>query len=207
LGVFQAICGGSTILGIAWFGIVAAMLVTVGNAGGVGATVAGVARVPFVVGIDRYLPSFFGKIHPKWKTPYVSILIQAGISGMVLCLSQIRSDPKEAYQSLVDIAVILYFIPFLYMFACFIKLAYRSDRASSPSFVLVPGGKVGVWVAGVLGFVVTLGSMIIAVIPPGDVPNKLVFEAKIVGATVVSIGSGLILYWRGARKKRAALSA
>src|SRR5215471_17646421 len=57
-GVFQAITAGSTTIGLAWFGILAALLVTVGNAGGVGATVAGVARVPFVAGIDRYLPSF-----------------------------------------------------------------------------------------------------------------------------------------------------
>src|SRR5205807_520446 len=102
-GVFQAISGGSALLGIAWFGIIAALLVTVGNAGGIGATVAGVARVPFVAGIDRYLPSFFGKIHPRWKTPYISILIQAGISAAVLMLSQIKSKPQETYQSLVDI--------------------------------------------------------------------------------------------------------
>ncbi|HKR97200.1 MAG TPA: APC family permease [Candidatus Angelobacter sp.] len=95
-GVFQAITSGSTLLGITWFGIVAALLVTVGNAGGVGATVAGVARVPFAVGIDHYLPSYFGKIHPRWKTPYISILIQAGISVVVLGLAQIKANPKEA---------------------------------------------------------------------------------------------------------------
>src|ERR1043165_7496529 len=83
-GVFQGITLGSAALGIAWFGILAALLVTVGNAGGVGATVAGVARVPFVAGIDNYLPAIFGKIHPKWKTPYISILIQAGLSAAVI---------------------------------------------------------------------------------------------------------------------------
>ena len=41
-----------------------------GSAGGIGTTVAGVSRIPFVVGIDRYLPSAFGKIHPKWKTQF-----------------------------------------------------------------------------------------------------------------------------------------
>ena len=58
-GVFGGISFGSAALGIAWFGMLAALLVTVGNAGGVGATVAGVARVPFVAGIDHYLPSLF----------------------------------------------------------------------------------------------------------------------------------------------------
>ena len=84
-GVFSGISFGSAALGIAWFGMLAALLVTVGNAGGVGATVAGVARVPFVAGIDHYLPAFFGKIHPKWKTPYISILIQAVLIGCDSC--------------------------------------------------------------------------------------------------------------------------
>src|SRR5581483_701973 len=74
-GVFHAITIGSVAMGVGFLGIVAAMLVTVGNAGGVGSTVAGIARVPFVVGIDRYLPAAFGKIHPKWKTPYISIIV------------------------------------------------------------------------------------------------------------------------------------
>src|SRR6202034_1991067 len=80
-GVFQAITQGSAVLRMAAVGVVAAMLVTVGNVGGVGSTVAGVARIPFVVGIDRYLPSAFGRIHPRWKTPYISILVQAIVSG------------------------------------------------------------------------------------------------------------------------------
>jgi amino acid transporter len=202
-GVFQGISGSSAVLGIAWFGVIAALLVTVGNAGGVGATVAGVARVPFVAGIDSYLPEFFGKIHPKWKTPYVSILIQAAISGVILVFSQINATVVEAYQFLVDMAVILYFIPFLYMYAAAIKLSYRKDRAGGGQAVLVPGGKIGIWLTGTLGFLITAGSMALAAIPPGGVKSKAIFEAKLVFWTAAFIGTGLILYWRGARKKAA----
>lgn len=206
-GVFQAISTGSGAMGLVWIGTIAALLVTVGNAGGVGATVAGVARVPFVAGIDHYLPSYFGKIHPTWKTPYISILIQAGISGTILVLSQIKAGWLEAYQLLVDAAVILYFIPFLYMYASAIKLAYRADRAENEHAVLVPGGKPGVWLAGVLGFTVTLLSIAFAMIPPGGV-SKWLFEAKLIGACAVAIGIGLVLYWNGARAKtRAAASS
>ncbi|HKD79865.1 MAG TPA: APC family permease [Candidatus Angelobacter sp.] len=198
-GVFQGISGSSAMLGIGWFGVIAALLVTVGNAGGVGATVAGVARIPFVAGIDHYLPSFFGKIHPRWKTPYVSILIQAGISAAILVLSQVNATVIGAYQFLVSMSVILYFIPFLYMYAAVIKLSYRPDRKTE-GVVLVPGGKAGIWLAGSLAFLITLGSMVLAAIPPGG-ENKIVFEAKLVGSTVVFIGIGLLLYWRGARNK------
>ncbi|MBZ5530595.1 MAG: APC family permease [Acidobacteriia bacterium] len=204
-GVFQAVTGGSTMLGIAWFGILAALLVTAGNAGGVGATVAGVARVPFVAGIDHYLPAFFGNLHPRWKTPWISILVQAGISGVILVLTTYVTTLRKGYLFLVDMSVILYFIPFLYMYAAVIKLAYRPDRESEQA-VLVPGGKPGVWVAGILGFAVTLGSMALAMVPSEDVKSVALFEISIVVATVASVGIGLLLYWRGARSKaRAAL--
>jgi amino acid transporter len=200
-GVFSAITVGSVALKIGFLGILAAVLVTVGNAGGVGSTVAGIARVPFVVGIDRYLPSAFGKIHSRWKTPWVSILVQGGISAFILLASQLNQTTRSAYQFLVDAAIILYFIPFLYMFAGVIKLAGRPDRAANPRAVLVPGGRMGVWICGGLGFVVVLIGIAVSLIPPGEATSKLGFELQLLIGTVVSILIGLALYWRGARAK------
>ncbi len=203
-GVFHAITIGAVVLKLGFLGILAALLVTVGNAGGVGSTVAGIARVPFVVGIDRYLPEAFGKIHPKWKTPYISILVQAGISGIILLLSQIKSATvQEAYQILIDAAIILYFIPFLYMFAAVVKLAARKDRRTNEHAVLIPGGMPGVWISAGLGFIVVLLGIFVSLVPPGD-SNKVLFEVKLVGGTLAAIFVGLILYWRGARSKTSA---
>ncbi|MGA9670463.1 MAG: APC family permease [Terracidiphilus sp.] len=201
-GVFNAITVGSVALRIGFLGILAAILVTVGNAGGVGSTVAGIARVPFVVGIDRYLPAAFGKIHPRWKTPYISILVQAVASGAILLGSQINDTTRGAYQVLIDAAIILYFIPFLYMFAAVIKLAHRKDRRENPHAILVPGGLPGVWICGGLGFLVVLVGILVSLVPPGDSSSKLGFELKLVLGTVSSVLLGLILYWRGARSKR-----
>ena len=138
------------LLKIGFVGVIAALLVTVGNAGGVGSTVAGVARVPFIVGVDRYMPEAFGKIHPRWRTPYVSILVQAVISVIILLLMRIGETVNGAYLSLVDAAQILYFVPFLYMYAAVIKLAYRKDREENKNAILIPGGRLGVWIAGCL---------------------------------------------------------
>ncbi len=205
-GVFHAITVGSVALKIGFVGVLAALLVTIGNAGGVGSTVAGIARVPFVVGIDRYLPKAFGKIHPRWKTPYVSIIVQAIASALVLLLSQINETTRGAYQAVIDITIILYFIPFLYMFAAAIKLAGRPDRMANPHAVLVPGGKTGVWVACSLAFSVTLLSIIVSVFPPGDSSNRKLFLIKVVGTTVLAVAVGLILYFWGAAKKRSETS-
>jgi glutamate:GABA antiporter len=199
-GVFQALTIASATLKITALGIIAAVLVTVGNAGGVGSTVAGISRVPFAVGVDRYLPRAFAKVHPKWQTPYVSILVQAVISGAILLLSQISETTVSAYQILVDATNILYFIPFLYMYAAVIKLAYRPDRETSTA-ALIPGGKAGVWMAGGLGFIIVLASIILSVIPPGETANKLLFEIKLIGGTGFALLLGVILFVRGARTK------
>ena len=201
-GVFHAITVGAIALKIGFVGILAAILVTVGNAGGVGSTVAGIARVPFVVGIDQYLPKAFGKIHPRWKTPYVSIIVQAVVSGAILLLSQISETTRGAYQGLVDVAIILYFIPFLYMYAAAIKLAGRKDRLENPHAVLIPGGKLGVWLASGIAFAVTLLSIIVSILPPGDSANRALFLIKVVGSTLAAMALGLTLYYRGVQAKK-----
>ncbi|MGA9883860.1 MAG: APC family permease [Candidatus Acidiferrales bacterium] len=208
-GVFQALTAGSTVFGIAFFGILAAFLVQFGNAGGVGSTVAGISRIPFIVGIDRYLPSAFGKIHPKWRTPWVAILVQAVVSGVILLLIQVNETANNAYQIFVDAGTILYFIPFLYMYAAVIKLAYRGDREANRGAALIPGGKLGVWITGALGFVVVMFGLALSFIPPAEETNKWLFEGKLIIGTIGGVLLGLILYYRGARAKsrEVALSA
>ena len=205
-GVFHAITVGSIAMKVGFLGILAAVLVTVGNAGGVGSTVAGIARVPFVVGIDRYLPAAFGKIHPRWKTPYISMIVQAVLSGAILLLGQIKNPRvQDAYQVLVDATIILYFIPFLYMFAAAIKLYGRPDRATNKEAVLIPGGKPGVWILSITGFLVVLIGIVVSLVPPGESTNKFGFEARLVGGTVAAIAVGLFLYLREVWKKKTEL--
>jgi amino acid transporter len=207
-GVFQALTAGSTTLHIAFYGIFAAILVVFGNAGGVGATVAGVARIPFVVGIDRYMPAAFGWIHPKWKTPWISMLVQAGISIVILLATQWKSTANNAYYFLVDATNILYFIPFVYIYAAVIRLAYIGNRQGNNDAVLIPGGKIGVWIAGSVAMVVTILAIAFSFIPsPGE--TKWIFELKLVLGTIGFIGIGLILYYRGwsAKRREAALQA
>jgi amino acid transporter len=206
-GAFGALALGSAALGIGFFGVIAALLNAFGSAGGIGSTVAGVSRIPFVAGIDRYMPAAFGRIHAKWRTPWISILVQAGISCAILLLIQLDESAKSAYQILVDAATILYFIPFLYMYAAAIKLASRSDRNENTNAVLIPGGRLGVWIAGSLGFLVVLLGIFLSMIPPGESTNKWLFEGKLIGGTGLFVLIGLILYWRGARQKAASVSA
>ena len=120
--------------------------------------------------------------------------------AVVLVLAQLNETVNGAYQVLVDAAIILYFLPFLYMYAAAIKLAYRSDREQSPDAVLVPGGLTGVWIVGTLGFLICLLAMGISMIPPGETTNTAVFELKLIGGTSLAILTGLALYWWSKRR-------
>ena len=131
------------------------------------------------------LPPAFGKMHPRWKTPYVSILVQAIASG-----DRPAPDPdqRNGKQRLSDSRRrrrrSFISCPLLYMYASAIKLAYRKDRGAHPNAVLIPGGKFGVWLAGSLGFLVVLVGIALSLIPPGESSNKWMFESKLIGGTV-----------------------
>jgi amino acid transporter len=200
-GVFQALTAGSVTLRIGFFGIIAAVFVTFGNAGGVGSTVAGVARIPFVVGIDRYMPAIFGKIHPKWRTPWVAMLVQAVISLAILFITQLNETADNAYYILVDATNILYFIPFVYIYFSVIRLAYVEKREARDGIVLIPGGKIGVWLAGSVASIVTLGAIVLSFVPETGEAHKWLFETKLIAGTLGGVLFGLVLYWRGARAK------
>ena len=100
----------------------------------------------------------------------------------------------------MDAAIILYFLPFLYMYAAVIRLASRPDRKQNSRAVLIPGGRLGVAIAGGLGFAITAFAMVLSLIPTGDVSDALGFELKVLGGAVGSILVGLALYRRGRRR-------
>ena len=99
-------------LHVGWIVAVCAALITVGSIGQCGAWVAASARLPFVAGIDRYLPAAFGqRSHPQWGTPYVSLIVLGVISVAFILLSQLGTGVSGAYNVMVSVSVITFLIP------------------------------------------------------------------------------------------------
>ena len=190
-GFLQSIEAASRVggLNLVWLVPACALLYTIGNIGGVGAWLIGPARVAFMIGIDRYLPASFGKIHPRWQTPYMAILIQAGLATLFLLLSVLGrgSTVERAYLMLLDTMLLIYFIPFLYLFLVYMKVAGATGQPA----------RVRALVTGVAGFGLTLFAMIVACIPPAGTPSVLLFELKVVGGAAAFVLVGGCYYWRG----------
>ncbi len=72
-GLMQAISSTAHRVGFEGVIPIAAFLIALSNIGAAGAYLAAVARLPFVAGIDRFLPPAFAALHPRWKTPWVGI--------------------------------------------------------------------------------------------------------------------------------------
>lgn len=172
---------------------VVAVLLTLANLGGVGAWIAGTARIPFVAGVDRVLPEAFGRVHPRWQTPHVALLVQGGVATVFILAGLVGSTVRDAYLALVDMTIVLFFIPYVYMFAAYLRLHRRRTPLS------VASGWVG------LGAVVL--SIALAFVPVADVADPVVFEAKVVGGVLGFMGAGVLLAWRRVRERTASSGA
>jgi amino acid transporter len=197
-GIMQAIQAVSTRTGVAWIAPIIAVFVTVNAMGGVGGWFAATARLPFVAGIDRFLPPAFGELHPRWRTPYVALLVQAAIAAVFIFLGQAGTSVRGAYDALVSMGIIAYFIPFLFMFAAMIVL---QREPAGPDVMRVPGGRRVAIALAALGFFTTAVSIVLACVPPDEEPNKTLAVVKVVGSSLVLVVIGAIIYWTGSRRR------
>ena len=200
-GIPQAVSRMSDKVGVPWLVAPFAFVLSISIAGIASAWLSGSARIPFVAGLDSYLPSALGKLHPRFSTPYVALIVQTGISILFLAMSFIGAQVKEAFQTLLNLAVVLQLVPFLYMFASLIRLA---SRDSEPAYY----SKTTLRIAGISGFVVTCLGTALAFFPPPDITSKGTFEIKMwVGTIVLLALAGFFFFVYGNRKIAAQVDA
>jgi len=152
-----------------------------GLCGGLDDVGSGSARLAFQIGLDRYLPASFGKLHPRWGTPHVALLTQGLACTVFLVVMQMGETVRTGYQLLVDMTVISYFVPFAYLFATAWRHGQRWSAAA--------------------GMMVTAAGIGFSFVPPEGVSSVWVFEAKLVGSCMLLGGVGRVLYARGAARR------
>jgi glutamate:GABA antiporter len=198
-GLVQAVSKTASRVGVSGLLPATAFLIMLGNIAAAGAYLAAVARLPFVAGLDRFLPPAFGALHPRWKTPWVALLTQFVLAVVFIFLGQAGTSVKGAYDVLVSMGVITYFIPYLYLFAAMIKL---QGEPAGPEVIRVPGGKTVAKLLAIVGFLTTTLTIALSLIPAPDEPNKPLAVFKIVGGTGALLVFGAWLYLRGKRRAR-----
>ena len=157
------------------------------------------ARLPFVVGLDRYLPAAFGKLHPRFGTPYISLITLASITIIFVILSGLGGRAKQVYNILISLEIVTYLIPYLYMFAAVIKLEVDKKFRGK---INLPGGHKNAMAAGIVGFLVVGVSLFLALIPGDEVKDTFTFYSTVFISLALNMSVGISLYIYAKKKSK-----
>jgi amino acid transporter len=164
------------VLGAKWLGPAIAVMVLATGIGQFGSFGAAVSRLPFAAGVDQLLPAAFGKLHPRWGTPYLSILVLGGVASLLLVGIQLGDTLRAAYQTMVSLMVMVGFLPFIYIFGSAWKAGKKLSALS--------------------GWAVTALALVCGAAPTGEVAHVWLFEAKLAICTAAVIASAGLVYRR-----------
>jgi amino acid transporter len=156
-------------------------------------TFAGTSRLPLVAGWDNLLPAWFGRLHPRRKTPTNSILFVGALSFALAMAGIAGAGEQEAFQLLQNSSGIVYALAYLAMFA--LPLVGKQKKIAKPALWLQA--------AAVTGFLMTAMYLVLSLFPIIDVPRPLVFTAKIGGFVLACQLVAAALFYSYRRKTRA----
>src|ERR1022692_1906941 len=195
-GIVQAVSHMAGKVGVAWIITPFALMLSLSIAGIGSAWMGGSARIPFVAGLDSYMPSWLGRVHPKYATPYAALIVQAAVSLVLIVINFYASGGvQEAFQTMLSLAVVLQLVPFLYVFAALLKFARKDDlgngryRSSTLLF------------AGFCGFLTTLLGIVLAFFPAKQITSVWKYEAKMFGFTLFFLALAAFFFFVYGRHK------
>ena len=201
-GIVQGISHMAGEIGVRWIIAPFAVMLSLSIAGIGSAWMGGSARIPFVAGLDSYMPPAMGKVHPKYATPHVALIVQGAVSLILIVISFGTSGRvQEAFQKMLSAAVVLQLIPFVYVFAALVKFAVRD----SPM-----GGRYGrgkLMFAGLAGLTTTTLGIIVAFFPAKQITSLWVYEVSMFGITLGFIALALLFFYGYGRLKTPAAQA
>jgi amino acid transporter len=195
-GVIQAVSHMAARVGIGWVITPFAVMLSLSIAGIGSAWMGGSARIPFVAGLDSYMPSWLGKVHPRYATPHAALIVQGIVSLILIVINFYASGGvQEAFQTMLSLAVVLQLVPFLYVFAALLRFAFGAT--------LVRGryGRGTLIFAGASGFVTTALGIALAFFPAKQITSLWQYEAKMFGFTLLFLGLAAFFFFVYGRRK------
>jgi amino acid transporter len=196
-GIVQAVSHMANRAGAAWVIAPFAFMLSISIAGIGSAWLAGSARIPFVAGLDSYMPAWLGKIHPSYSTPYAALIVHATVSMILVIVNFTAAGVQETFQKLLSLAVVLQLVPFLYMFGALLKIA------TQPAFTKVQYGKPTLLFAGASGLLTTTVGIALAFFPAAQITSLFSYELWMFGGTLLFVGLAAFFFFVYGRRKAA----
>ena len=172
---------------------IAIILMTIKTIASTSVHVTGGSRLPMVAGWDRLLPSWFSRLHPKFKTPINSVIFVSVLTLTIAIASQIGAGLQEAFQLVDNASNVFYGIVYFTMFVIPIFGA-RAIRSGAPIWLRI---------AAICGALVSLSAIFFTIHPIIDVPNPLTFALKVVAVTAIANAIGVAIFLAGKKRQAA----
>jgi amino acid transporter len=188
-GVVQAVTHMAGRVGVVWISVPFALLLSLSIAGIGSAWIGGCSRIPFVAGLDSYMPSWLGKIHPRYATPYAALILQGIVSAVLVVLNFAGAGVQETFQKLLSLAVVLQLVPFVYAFGALVKFAVTEA---------VPKGQYSrstLFIAGSSGFLTTILGIALVFFPAQQISSIFWYEVWMMGGTLFFVGLAALIVW------------
>ncbi len=151
-------------------------------------------RLPLVAGWDHLLPAWFGRLHPRRKTPTNSILFVGAVAFVLAIAGVAGAGQQEAFQLLQNASGMFYALAYLVMFA--LPLIGNQRKIAKPPLWLQA--------ASASGFLMTAMYLVLSLFPIIDVPHPWIFTAKVGGFILGCQIVAAFLYYSYRRKTRVA---
>jgi putative glutamate/gamma-aminobutyrate antiporter len=179
--------------GLGWLVPVVAVALAVGVLAGVVTWVAGPSSGLLTVAKAGYLPRFWQKTNKHGMATHI-LLVQAILVSALSIMFVVLPSVQAAYQILSQLTVILYLIMYLLMFAAAIYLRYSQPNRPRP--YRIPGGDIGMWLIGGLGFLGSLLAFVLSFIPPGQISvgSPTTYVEILIGLTVLFVIMPFVIY-------------
>jgi amino acid transporter len=141
------------------------------------------------------MPSWLGKVHPRYATPYAALIVQGIVSGVLVILNFAGAGVQETFQKLLSLAVVLQLVPFIYMFGALVKFALTEQTPQGQY------GRTTLFLAGVSGFVTTVLGIALVFFPAQQISSILWYEVWMVGGTLFFVGLAAFFFFVYGRRK------
>ncbi|HEV2397599.1 MAG TPA: APC family permease [Candidatus Sulfotelmatobacter sp.] len=194
-GIVQAVTHMAGRVGMGWITIPFAVLLSLSIAGIGSAWMGGSARIPFVAGLDSYMPSWLGNVHPRYATPYAALILQGIVSAVLVILNFAGAGVQETFQKLLSLAVVLQLVPFLYMFGALVKFAITETKP------LGQYSRGTMFTAGLCGFLTTTLGILLVFFPAQQITSLWQYELWMVGGTIFFVGLAAFFFFVYGRNK------
>ncbi|MDP8286582.1 MAG: amino acid permease [Candidatus Electryonea clarkiae] len=180
---------------VSWLIPIVAFMAAVGAFGQLSTWVLGPSTAMLQVAKNGFMPKWWQKTNSA-GVPIRFVLVQATMISLVALIYVVVPAVNTGFFMVLILTTVLYAVMYLLLFASGIKLRYKYPDVKRT--YRVPGGNIGMWIVGGLGFLAMLFVIFISFFPPSNlkIGSPIFYVLFMVLGLLIFVSLPIIIYAR-----------